>query len=227
MQTSRFNRRPLLSISLLALVLAAGTALAAPVRGRIELPKAAPDPAEAPHHVRAKNGFIPTVEIAHEPSREVTVAVAGEGRSEAACAARLENGALVPQTLVGAPGASIVIANRDATEYQLSAEGVTGLSGAPIGPGHAATVKLPAEGVHAIVDTLHPHVRGHLVVLPGLVGCAEVGDDGAFRLDQVEPGDYHAHYFVDGQERAKQALTVPPPGHGGANLPSISLSGTR
>jgi hypothetical protein len=223
----RSTRRPLLSLSLLALALAAGTALAAPVKGKIELPKAASNATEVPHHVRAKNGFIPTVEVMHEPSREVTVALAGDGPSEAACAAQLENGALLPLTLVGAPGASLAIVNRDATEYQLSADGVAGLAGASIGPGHAATVKLPEEGVYAIVDALHPHVRGHLVVLPGLVGCADVTDDGAFRLDQVEPGDYRAHYFVDGQERAKQSITVPPPGHGGATLPLISLSGTR
>jgi plastocyanin len=227
MHILRPNRRRLLTLSSLALVLAASTAIAAPVKGKIDLPKVAPDLTDTPHHVRAKNGFIPTVERVHDPSAEVTIAISGDDATRVACEARLENGQLVPRTLVGAPGTSIVIANHDATEYRLAADGVTGLSGASIGPGHAATATLGEAGAYEIVDALHPHVRGHVVVLPGLVGCAEVNDAGAFRFEQVEPGNYQAHYFVDGQERATQPLTVPPPGSGTVSLPPISLAGAR
>lgn len=228
MQSPRKSRRPSLPILALALALAGGTALAAPVRGKLELPTSAPDLEATPHHVRAQNGLFPTIERIYEPTRAVTVALTREGaESEVACPARLENGGLLPRTLVGAPGAALSLTNFDGTEYAPRAEGLEALDGSSIPPGAAVTVPMPSEGTLEITDAIHPHVHGRLVVLPGLLGCAKVSELGAFRFEQVDAGEYTLHFFVDGEELATRPLTVPQPGYEPLTIPPVSLSGAR
>lgn len=212
-------------LSSLAALAVAGSALAAPVRGKIEVQLRAVELKDSPSHLRMRNGFIPTLEPQVDQRRALRVAILREdAEAGASCGAKLKGGALFPGTLIAAPGATLSVQNGDGTSYHLSSDAIDRLSGEPLAPGHALEFQAPAEpGEHLIRDAIYPHLSGQLVVLEGLVACAELEPDGSFRFENIEPGEYTVRVFLHGEAVHDTSLIVPPYGSQTVTLPPLAL----
>jgi len=222
------QKKILLFSSLTALTLA-GTALAAPVRGKIDVELRAVEIQDTPNHLRVRNGFIPTAEPQVDLQRVLRVAILREGadassNGAAGCGAELRGGALFPATLIASPGASLSVQNRDGTSYHLSAETIDGLSAEPLAAGHVLEFSAPEEpGDHLIRDAYYTHLSGQLVVIEDLVDCAEVDADGSFRFESIDPGEYTVRVFLHGEAVHDTSLIVPPYGSQTITLPPLAL----
>lgn len=217
--------RTFLSLCSLAVLLAAGTVMAAPVRGKIEVELRTVEQKDSPSYLRVRNGFLPTVEPQGDLKRALRVAILSESaESTASCGARYRGGALLPETLIAAPGANIALQNGDGTPYHPSSDAIDGLDGAALAPGHATEFSAPSKpGEYPLHDALYAHLGGRLIVVEGLIACADIEADGSFRFENIEPGEYTVRVFLNGEAVHDTSLIVPPHGSQTITLPPLAL----
>jgi hypothetical protein len=214
--------RALLMVTLpaaLALVTAA-TAWATDVRGTLRVPpeygRPAPESGDErgrDHYWDEWNGFVAPRDPVFDPSRELAVVLTGSGAMlPDQPGFSFSQGALRPSTLVERAGATLRIENTDPVRHQLYAEGLEDLAATPVPPGGARTQALASPGSWPLRDQVHPHVRGHLHVLPDLVARAAVQRDGTFLFRNVPAGTYTLKVFHAERELHSAQVTVPETG---------------
>ena len=219
--------RTTLTWTILAAGLATATALAAPIRGQVQLAAdSAAEPAseENTYYWKVWNGVVDPQTPRPDPSRELAVVLTGEGTEEPiGCTYAIRGGDLHPSTLVVKAGAAMRIENRDGCSHELRSEGIPDFAPLATAPGNARAINVPAGGPYTITDRLYGHVGGTVHAITDLVACAEVGADGAFVFEGIPNGEYTLKIFR-GTEELHTApivvqdapITVEPIGLGGS-----------
>jgi plastocyanin len=116
-----------------------------------------------------------------------------------------ENKQFVPHLLVLARGSTVAFPNHDPFNhnvFSLSPEGAFDLG--LYGRGGAKRMSFDRAGVIRVFCNVHAQMRG-LVVVQETALFTQPGADGAFRLEQVPPGEYVLHAW---HERAAE-ITLP------------------
>lgn len=147
------------------------------------------------------NGFVAQRSAPVEVAREVSVVLRGEGTPATETPpVRLQNGTLLPATIVVRAGGTLQIQNDDGIRYELSAEGVADFQASATEPGHARQIQTPTPGSFPIRDRNLTHVRGHLHVVPNLIARAFVENNGSFVFRGVAAGTYTLHVYLGERE---------------------------
>ena len=221
--------RTTLTWTILAGGLAAATALAAPIRGTVQMP-ASSDAASADeeanqYYWKVWNGVVDPGTPRPDPSRELAVVLTGESATEEpiGCTYAIRGGDLHPSTLVVKAGAALRIENRDGCAHELRSAGIPDFAPLATAPGNARAINVPAGGPYEITDRLYAHVSGTVHPLTDLVACATVGADGAFVFEGIPNGTYTLKIFrgadeVHSAEVVVQdaPITIEPIGLGGS-----------
>ncbi len=213
---------------LFVLVAVSATALAVPVRGKVELaaPAASEDEATHEFYWRVWNGVVDPRPARAEPPRELSVILVGGAAAEpVGCNHSLRGGDFMPETMAVRPGTALRIENRDGCSHELHAEDIPDFLPLATSPGNTRDINVPEGGPYHISDRLYAHVRGVVHAVEDLAACAAVGDDGSFVFEGVPAGTYTLQ-VLRGEEVAHQAevsvsegepLTIDPIAVGAAN----------
>ena len=196
-----------LSVALVALSLTVPTTVwAGDVRGVINVDRDFRPSANNTHLARsyslqAPNGSVPITEASFRAPDEVTIVIVGEAASPPlGCSYGMQGGGFTPTTMVTRVGSQLTLDNRDGLSYELYSPEIDALASAPIAPGSERTIPMPnTPGVHVIRDRVQPHVRGMLHVIPNLVACGQIDDDGDYRFRDVPPGEYSVRVYFQGR----------------------------
>lgn len=188
-------------------------AFAAEVKGQLLLAAYQPPAAEkAPRsgfHWELENGVKEVVRN-RVPARDLAVVLLGDGPST--MPDRIEipfsGGALLPSTLVVRVGTTVRMRNDDEIGHELYAEGLDGFSAEATSPKAIRSVNLTKAGSYALRDTLAPHARAFLHVLPDLVAVAKVESSGSFVFADVPAGKYKLKVFHGPQVVSEKDVEV-------------------
>lgn len=196
--------RKTLTWTILAAGVATATALAAPIRGSVQMPSgSAAEPAseENTYYWKVWNGVVDPRTPRPDPSRELAVVLTGEGVEEPiGCTYAIRGGDLHPATLVVKAGAAMRIENRDGCSHELQSEGIPDFAPLATAPGNARAINVPAGGPYTITDRLYGHVSGTVHPITDLAACARVGADGAFVFEGIPNGEYTLKIFRGAEE---------------------------
>lgn len=194
--------RTTLTWTILAAGLATATALAAPVRGSVQMPEGSTEPeaAENSYYWKVWNGVVDPRAPRPDPSRELAVVLTGDVEEPIGCSYAIRGGNLSPATLVVKAGAAMRIENRDGCSHELRSEGIPDFAPLATAPGNARAINVPAGGPYTITDRLYGHVNGTVHAITDLAACAQVGEDGAFVFEAVPNGEYTLKIFRGAEE---------------------------
>jgi len=120
------------------------------------------------------------------------------------------NGAmLVPGVVVAPPGATLKFHNADPFVHELYSDDLGKLFPPELQSSQQTRqVQFPNPGVYEVRCSMAPHLKGYIVILPGVVAFKNPADDGSFLFEGIAPGDYIVKIYFDGKEVGSQAVTV-------------------
>lgn len=204
-----------------AFVLAATSAEAAKVRGRLEGFRLLENPvwAEAKNPERQGYSFrepVPTVRAEfrrpypHIP-KEVCVAVLASTPQPAKSGAilvRVGGGRTTPVTLVTRPGTKLVFQNTDPFKHRLYAVGLKTFTASDTGRGATREWTVPQAGVYEIRDEAAPSLRMWVVADPMVAGIAYPSMKGEFAVPVEQPGEYRVQAFFSGKRVGPEVPVV-------------------
>lgn len=200
-------------VGVLAAVIAASAALAAPARagtvyGRLELP---PPPERAPVVAR---GFVDRIENPLADIRKpslgpyLVVSLESDAKSDGAPAQVAWDlvGESFARPVIAVPvGAEVVIKNQTKIARTITAAEDAKLIVGPLNPTGTKSFRATQPAIYTIGDRDAPHLRGKIVVVPTL-HVATVDDAGRFEMADVPDGSYKLkvfYYDPAGEARGK------------------------
>jgi hypothetical protein len=209
---SRFGVRLLV---LIALLVFAGSAAAAGIKGKLILGayKPAPPPSEAVRPLfywELENGFKEVAKNRVNAENEIAVVLLGKtkGEDKPDIEIAFSGGGLRPATVVVKKGTTLRIRNKDEIAHELYAVDKGGIQAEATSPRAIRSIHLDKAGSWALRDRLITHLRAHLHVLPNLAAVATVKANGEFAFDGVAPGKYTLKVFHGSTELASRPVEV-------------------
>jgi hypothetical protein len=154
------------------------------------------------------NGFIEPKKPSVDYAREVTVVLIGAEATRDATTVLIQNGALLPSTIVAQHGVPLRIRNTDDFAHKLSAEKLKGFDAIETSSGQSRELQLLQTGDFVISDKLAPYLKGHLHVLPKVTAIAAPEADGSFKFADVHPGSYTLKVFRGAFEMSSNTIEV-------------------
>jgi hypothetical protein len=174
-------------------VLVAGGARAATVRGQVSLPAEARG-ADREGHWRVDNGVLPVGPRTPDPRTEAVIVLEGGPARQPKSAdekpptitVELHGLRLDPRVLVAPTGTTITFKNSDRVPHTLYLENAqTLMPPEPTPSGTSRSVRLMASAEYQVRDQEYPHIDGTVVVTDS-AHAAQVDDKGQFKIDVPE-----------------------------------------
>jgi hypothetical protein len=210
-----------------ACALAGGTALAAPVKGKVTghdklIPDVYADAAKPESHRYSWREPSPTVRtefrvLSANPSREICIAALATSNANPhdPILVKVTGGRTVPATIVVAPNTRLSFKNADPFPHRLYQVNEPKWSANTMATGAQRDWAAPGPGRYEIRDEYFPSVRMWVVVEPQVVDFVYPDKDGAFSMN-LPPGEYTLKaYFAGKQVGAPAGIFVR---EGGADL---------
>lgn len=198
-----------------ALGAAATVTMAAPVRGKVELPQngIGPSPQRTKGFLdRVPNPYLPT--RVSDPMPRLVVVLEGDTTAVPPPAVDVFwdfLGQSFSRTVFATRiGTTVVIRNRGRTAPILKAlEDPTLVPPGPVNPGAQKELRIKTAGVYAIVDQDLPFLGGRILALQTPY-FAMVGADGRFEIPDVPPGRWRVRVWYDTNwvDRTDENITV-------------------
>jgi hypothetical protein len=191
-------------------VLVAGGASAATVRGQVSLPPEART-ADREGHWRVENGVLPVGPRTPDPRSEVIIVLEG-GPAKAKSAddkpstmtVELHGLRMDPKVMVAPTGTTITFKNADRVPHTLYLDNAqTLMPPEPTPSGMSRSVRLLAPAEYQVRDQEYPHIDGTVVVTDS-THAAQVDDKGSFKLEVPE-----GRYTLKAWFRGVWAVTMP------------------
>ena len=154
------------------------------------------------------NGFIEPRKPSIDYAREVAVVLIGAETTRDATTVLIQNGALLPSTIVAQHGVPLRIRNTDDFTHKLSADKLKGFDAIETSSGQSRELQILQTGDFVISDKLAPYLKGHLHVLPKVTAIASPEADGSFKFADVRPGSYTLKVFRGAFEMSSSTLEV-------------------
>ena len=206
-------------VGVLAAVIAAGAALAAPARagtvfGRLELP---PPPERAPVVAR---GFVDRIENPLADIRKpslgpyLVVSLENDARSDAAPPQVSWDlvGESFARPVIAVPvGAEVVIKNQTKIARTITAAEDAKLIVGPLNPTGTKSFRATQPAIYTLGDRDAPHLRGKVVVVATpFIATADVNNPGKFDFPDVPEGTYKLRIFYKDNwiDRPDETITV-------------------
>jgi hypothetical protein len=154
------------------------------------------------------NGFIEPKKPSVDYQREVTVVLIGAESTRDATIVQIQNGALLPSTIVVQHGVALRVRNTDDFAHKLSADKLKGFDAIETSTGQSREIAMLQTGDFVISDKLAPYLKGYLHVLPKVTAIANPEADGSFKFEGVHPGNYTIKVFRGAFEMSSSTLEV-------------------
>jgi hypothetical protein len=154
------------------------------------------------------NGFIEPKKPSVDYQREVSVVLIGAEATRDSTTVLIQNGALLPSTIVAQHGVPLRIRNMDDIAHKLTAEKLKGFDAIETSSGQSRELQMLQTGDFVINDKLAPYLKGHLHVLPKVSAIASPEADGSFKFADVHPGSYTLKVFRGAFEMSSSAIEV-------------------
>jgi hypothetical protein len=167
------------------------------------------------------NGFIEPKKPSVDYAREVTVVLVGAESTKDSTTVLIQNGALLPSTIVVQHGVPLRIRNTDDFAHKLSAEKLKGFDAIETSSGQSRELQMLQTGDFVITDKLAPYLKGYLHVLPKVTAIANPEADGSYKFSDVHPGSYTVRVFRGPYEMGSSTLEVKEKGD--VSVPAISV----
>lgn len=197
--------------------IAAGTALAGDVTGRLELPTAPslPAPAYKGFLDRTENASLPPKAFDPTPYLVVVLVPATAPTTKAGSASwDLGGDSFTVPLLAVRTGAEVTIKNKSRRAVSLSADDPALIPAGPINPGGTRPFTPATAGLVVLTgDADVPHLRGRLLVVDSPY-FAIPDSQRRFTIKDVPPGEYTVRvWYLDGWiERPDDTMTMPAKG---------------
>ena len=154
------------------------------------------------------NGFIEPKKPSVDYAREVTVVLIGAEATKDSTTVLIQNGALLPSTIVAQHGVPLRIRNTDDSSHKLSAEKLKGFDAIETSSGQSRELSLLQTGDFVITDKLAPYLKAHLHVLPKVTAIATPESDGTFKFEGIHAGTYTLKVFRGAFEMSSSEIEV-------------------
>jgi hypothetical protein len=199
----------------MAVVAAAGSALAGQVKGHIDgqqklIPDVYLEAAKPEAHRYTWREPSPTVRqdfrvLSGNPSRELCIAAMSGTNAppHEPILIKITGGRTIPSTIVVSPGTHLAFENRDPFPHRLYIPGSASWKPEVINPAARREWSAPnGGGRFEFRDELFPSVRSYVVVEPAVMEIAYPGRDGAFFMS-LSAGEYTLKAYFNGRQVGK------------------------
>jgi len=206
-----------------AILMAAGGAIAGPVHGRINgqeklIPDVYAEAQKPDAHRYTWREPSPSVKpefrvLAGNPLKEICIAAIASGPQpphEPAHLVKITGGRTVPATIAIANGTRIAFKNSDPFPHKMFIVGSAGnlFKAEIINPGAQRDFTAPnGKGRYEFRDELFPSLRSFIVVDPNVADITYPGRDGAFELN-LSSGEYTLQAYFNGDPVGLMNVTV-------------------
>jgi len=194
-----------------ALLLAAGSADAATLQGRVEVRLELPAPAVRPQVASLGAPTTPGVPDRRRSVVFLETAPRGAFEEGERPRARLDqrNETFVPYVLAVQVGTVVDFPNNDRTYHNVfSLSKAKRFDLGRYARGHSKSVRFDRPGVVRVFCDIHSHMSAWVLVFAHRFFAA-TDAAGRWRIEDVPPGHYELVVWTDGQEREKRAVSVP------------------